>query len=531
MAIQDYLESMDFVTLRQYMLDLAPEDVDSSEGSFLYDAITPIAMFVAEMFSQMKLILEQSFIGTATGSNLDTLAATMPRIYRNAATAERLTLRLIPYTSAIYAYIESNQSTLRFSNVDGEFYRPNVEQSDWLTHDATSIAVRVVKMVEGNGTAVVGNALEPSPAINDLESCLVETIDARGNDEEDDDHFRVRVWATMSSPFLGSMADYQRKIFSEFPLSENGFKIANCFIIPRGSRSGYICVIPSKVDSVGTAVHCEAGELESLQNYLDKRIDNIGGYGLGVAPIGHVVKVRDFTDYKLHFNVEVICANSFIDQAQSSESATIAQIIRTATNNYLRQIIDEVLPSSTNYRANSQRYINYFIYYYLNAHEYAVLAALRSQYGTDAIKNVVIKRNSPQKRSYTLSISSSQTVVTLVPNGTSISNVYLDGSTTPAKLSDNEWLDTDELAISSENFPDLPNYAYIMINPNDNDTLLYKQNGTYQGASTLQLEDAKLTWKRNNAIEQQNLVIKSGDSKGVLPILGDLNVELSGATP
>ena len=54
MALVDYLESMDFVTLRQYMLEMAPDDVDASEGSFIYDAVTPIAMFVSEMFSQMK---------------------------------------------------------------------------------------------------------------------------------------------------------------------------------------------------------------------------------------------------------------------------------------------------------------------------------------------------------------------------------------------------------------------------------------------------------------------------------------------
>lgn len=520
MAIQDYLESMDFVTLRQYMLDLAPEDVDSSEGSFLYDAITPIAMFVSEMFSQMKLILEQSFLGTATGSNLDTLAATMPRIYRNPATAERLTLRLIPYTPAIAAYIESNQSTLRFSNVDGEFYRPNVEQSDWLTHDSTSISVHVVKMIEGSGTAVVGNALEPSPAINDLESCVVVSIDARGNDEEDDDHFRVRVWATMSSPFLGSMADYQRKIFSEFPLSENGFRVANCFIIPRGSRSGYICVIPAKVDATGMAVHCEAGELNSLQEYLDKRVNNIGGYGLGVAPIGHVVKVRDFSDYRLHFNVEVISTSDL-----TNEETTISQIITTATNNYLRQIIDEVVPSSTNYRANSQRYINYFIYYYLNAHEYEVLAALRAQYGTDTIKNVVIKRLITNHITDSYDARKANEAYISISTSTAITNVYVNG-----EMVDASWgWSLDEISLETSLVENFESYFVLEYQSGH---LIIRPNGTYTGDPVI-LTDLKLLhrYETHSAIEQQNIVIKSGDSKGVIPVLGDLNVDISGGTP
>ena len=116
MALSEYLDSMDFTTLRKLILDMAPEDVDKSEGSFMYDAVTPIALFVSEMLGQMKLVLEQSFIGTATGTNLDTLAATMPRLYRQQAIAEKLMLRLTPYTSEMRSNIQSIHITvLKFS--------------------------------------------------------------------------------------------------------------------------------------------------------------------------------------------------------------------------------------------------------------------------------------------------------------------------------------------------------------------------------------------------------------------------------
>ena len=120
MALSDYLDSMDFTTLRKLMLDMAPDDVDKTEGSFIYDAVTPIALFVSEIIGQMKLVLEQSFIGTATGTNLDTLAATMPRIYRRGAISEKLLLRLSPYTQAIRDYVVNNKDSLQFSNSSGE---------------------------------------------------------------------------------------------------------------------------------------------------------------------------------------------------------------------------------------------------------------------------------------------------------------------------------------------------------------------------------------------------------------------------
>ena len=528
MAVMDYLESMDFITLRQYMLDLAPEDVDSSEGSFLYDAVTPIAMFVAEMFMQMRLILEQSFIGTATGTNLDTLAATMPRVYRNSAVAERLTLRLIPYTPQIFAYIENNQTTLRFSNVGGEFYTLNIEQTDWLTHDATSILVKVIKGAAGNGTAVVGNALEPSPGINGLTSCLVDTIDARGMDQEDDDHFRVRVWATLSSPFLGSMADYQRKIFSDFPISENGFNVSNCFIIPRGSRSGYICVIPAKLGSDGGVMHCEQGELLSLQNYLDKRIDGIGGYGLGVAPIGHVVRVRDFSEFRLHQKVTIVVARGRIGNVDAISAEEQARI---ATNNYLRSIINEVVPSPTNYRGNAERFVNLFIYYYTNAHEYAVLSALRESFGTDVIKNVTVERLIPSVQieklsDFTVSGGASPSLPLNERSILRLNNAFMDFSDT-----DKSWYnwDTDgsELYFESVAFPEVSNYIYPSTYSASRRVLVSKNKVAYTG-SAVQIQDLTLVHKvtEYSTVQQTDLVIKSGDSKGTLPVIGNFEVEI-----
>lgn len=389
MAVKDYLETMDFTTLRKLILDMAPEDVDKSEGSFMYDAVTPIALFVSQVFDDMKIILEQSFIETATGTNLDNIAATMPRIYRRGATPERLMLRLSPSIPEIYNFIVLNQATLQFSNEEGERFSADNEQEDWLTSDETNIYVRVYKSVTGRGTSVAGQQMQPIPAISELESCQIHSVTAGGGDAEDDDHFRVRVWASMSSPFLGSVADYQRKIFSEFPFSENGFDVENCFIIPRGSRSGYICVIPAKKGDDASVEHCNPGELQSLQNYLDKRINNIGGYGMGVAPIGHVVKVRDFSEFKLHQRVTVIVSRGRMSEVNNENVSS--QTI-TATNAYLRSIIDEVIPSATNYMANSRRYVSFFIYYYVNAHEYAILSTLRNSMGSDLIKNVVIER-------------------------------------------------------------------------------------------------------------------------------------------
>lgn len=519
MALTEYLDSMDFTTLRKLILEMAPDDVDKSEGSFMYDAVTPIALFVSEMLGQMKLVLEQSFIGTATGSNLDMLAATMPRLYRYGALAEKLLLRLTPNTDDIRNYILNNSTSLQFSNSLGESFLIDTEQSDWMSTDTSNIYLKVYKTVSGRGSSVVGQTMEPAPAIEGLSECVIQEILSGGGDAETDDHFRVRIWASMSSPFLGSVADYQRKIFSEFPLSSNGFNVENCFIIPRGSRSGYICVIPAKKASDGSVEHCEPGELTSLQEYLDKRIDKIGGYGMGVAPIGHVVKVRDFSDFKLHQKVTVTVARGRMNEVDSS--VVRSQII-SATNSYLRGIIDDVVPSSTNYMSNAKRYVNFFIYYYLNAHEYAVLSALRDSLGSDLIKNVLIERRKSigtVTDSYIVKKMNGENVA-IFNGSTAVTNLYIDGE----MVNEDTGWEIEELSLQTSLVPNIMTYVALEWL---NGHLIIRPNGTYDGTS-MALPDLTLVREYDGyeISAQQDLVIKSGDSKGTLPVLGELDVEI-----
>jgi hypothetical protein len=515
MALAEYLDSMDFTTLRKLILDMAPEDVDKSEGSFMYDAVTPIALFVSEMLGQMKLVLEQSFIGTATGTNLDILAATMPRLYRQGALAEKLILRLSPMTQEIRNYIVNNQQSLQFSNSAGDTFKPDTEQTDWITNDGTNIYIRVYKTVTGRGSSAVGQTMEPAPAIIGLTECVVHEISSGGGDAEDDDHFRVRIWAAMSSPFLGSVADYQRKIFSEFPLSSNGFNVENCFIIPRGSSSGYICIIPAKKGTDGSVEHCTSGELTSLQDYLDKRIDKIGGYGMGVAPIGHVVKVRDFSEFKLHQRITVTVARGRMNEVNLEN---VRSQVANSSNAYLRSIIDEVIPSSTNYMANAQRYVNFFIYYYVNAHEYAVLSTLRDSMGTDLIKNVNI-----EKAIYR--------TVTETYNADSFPLISGNVNSRRLHSAEEDW-DISEFSLSSERVPEINDYGSLFIDdsdPNDR-AIFFQRNGSYIGPVIVVSDGIlKRVYDGYYYSQQTDLVIKSGDSKGTLPVLGELQVEIAEA--
>ena len=115
----------------------------------------------------------------------------------------------------------------------------------------------------------------------------------------------------------------------------------------------------------------------------------MGGYGFGVAPIGHVVRVTDWHAFTMNFRVTVTIANGTSGQVQLSAAQ---ESITRATDIYFKSIIDEVIPSFQDYRANAKRYVNFYIQYYLNAHEYAVQSSLKETFGNNVIKNVLIER-------------------------------------------------------------------------------------------------------------------------------------------
>ena len=70
-SIGSYLEQYTF----DYLMDMALSNVDESfdkrQGSIIYDALSPCCSVLAEAFLQLRLIYEDTFIGTATGEMLD----------------------------------------------------------------------------------------------------------------------------------------------------------------------------------------------------------------------------------------------------------------------------------------------------------------------------------------------------------------------------------------------------------------------------------------------------------------------------
>ena len=374
MSVYDYLKTTDFITLRNLMLSTVPSDIDTSEGSFMYNALSPTALFVSSMYDMMRMILDESSLETATGSNLENICTTKPRVYRRAGTCEKIRATFTPSlntsptipTSTVFTMEDGTEFAFR-----GDVNSPVDGYTLWL-----------VSSTSGAKSSYIGAELEPSPAIANVESIVVSSVDAAGMEEETDDEYRFRAWRTYSQPFSGSCSDYLRKIFSDFPSSPSGFYVDNALVLSRGGFSGSIYIIPAKIN---TPYHLTTGEIQALEEYFDKKVDGIGGYGTSIAPIGHVVRVFDFTDFFMDFDVDIVVKSgtSFtkLEEAYS--------IIRGATTDYLKEIINESWPSTTSYNERISRNSVYAIYYYVNTHEYKIMMAIKSKADSDSDYSVI----------------------------------------------------------------------------------------------------------------------------------------------
>lgn len=68
------IESESFEEILYRLLQAAPDDLDKSEGSIIYDALAPIALELFIQQEKFREILEQAFAVTAKGEYLDQIA-------------------------------------------------------------------------------------------------------------------------------------------------------------------------------------------------------------------------------------------------------------------------------------------------------------------------------------------------------------------------------------------------------------------------------------------------------------------------
>ena len=67
--------SKDFNTILNELLDEVPNTLDKRQGSIIYDALAPAVLKLAELYTEIDIYYNQTYLATATSQNLDNRVA------------------------------------------------------------------------------------------------------------------------------------------------------------------------------------------------------------------------------------------------------------------------------------------------------------------------------------------------------------------------------------------------------------------------------------------------------------------------
>lgn len=326
--ITKYLET--YTT--QYLLDLAlkevPDDVAKDQGEIIYDTLAIFCAKMADVFVEVKQIVEQSYMKTATRDETVEYRAAERGITRRQATKARR-LGVFTYVNGTPANIQIGSM---FSTIDEN--RANVINYTVVeTYSPEGIQTPGHYVLECQTEGTVGNSyvgeILPLTDMDTLGSATLQDVLTPARDQETIESVKERYFATFNiEAFGGNIADYRQAM-------EAFDGVGQTQIYPR-TKVGETIVL-SSVDPSNQPIS------QDYQNELKEELDpenyynngnNTSGMGLGIVPIGHKVTVTTPELANLNIELSVILRNT-------AYFPTVQENIRNNVSAYIKQIQDD----------------------------------------------------------------------------------------------------------------------------------------------------------------------------------------------
>lgn len=254
-------ESKTYEVIMEEMLSNVPDTIDKRQGSIIFDALSPIALELEQLYIDMDMVIKETFADTASYYYLIKRAAEHGT-YPEEGKAAVLKAQVTPDTVSIAAGTEFNIGDLNYvvtQNLGSGYYS--------LTCQETGVA--------GNNTS---DDVIPMEEVEGLESIMVTEIISAGTEDEEEDDLRYDFFESFSSAaFGGNKKDYKDKV-----TSLEG--VGGCKVAPAWDGAGTVKIYVQN-SQYGSA---DASLVSDIQTVIDPMQD---GKGDGLAPIGHIVTV------------------------------------------------------------------------------------------------------------------------------------------------------------------------------------------------------------------------------------------------
>ena len=168
-------EDRTYEKLLSEMLARVPVDIDTREGSVVYDMLAPVAWDTSELYRALREVINLVLLPTAVGEYLDAWGWTVG-------------LERHPATSAIYQYsYDGEQPPLgeRFF-YDGQYFQLRLNEDDILVLEAEDVGSQT-------NDVILGSPAIPISTLPKLKAASFASLLRPGVDRETDDDYRERI--------------------------------------------------------------------------------------------------------------------------------------------------------------------------------------------------------------------------------------------------------------------------------------------------------------------------------------------------
>ena len=272
--LPEYLQDQTFEAILQRMLNALPADLDKSEGSFIYDALAPVAAELAQAVMWAQEVLRRGFAQTTFGEYLD-LRAAEHGVYRRPAV--KATGQVV-FTGTPGTIIPAGTQVSTVGNEAAPAVFFVTIEDVTIGPDGTVTANIEAVEVGASGNVAAGAISLLAQPLHGVSSVNNPMPTSGGLDEESDESLLERLLLQVQyPPGTGNKYDYERWA-KEVP----GVGEAKC--IPLWNGPGTVKVIIT--DSNGAPAGAEL--IQQVQEYIAPT----SGQGEGKAPIGASVTVE-----------------------------------------------------------------------------------------------------------------------------------------------------------------------------------------------------------------------------------------------
>lgn len=281
------------------MFDMLPADIDTREGSVMFNALAPIAAELQLAYIALAFAYQESFADTAGDEALERRCA------------ERGIVRKPARAAILMAEIDAT------TQVGTRFFAPDTELTYVVDAEITegSGNYRIICEQPGvDGNSYLG-PIVPLDEVPGLTSAALVSIIEPGSQNEDVEVLRARYFASFSdTPYGGNIASYQQIVSAL-----EGVGAVKVLAEPTGVGTVGILILDQNYAVPGAP---KIAEIQALIDPAPK------GSGAGFAPIGHAVTVAAPPTIAADVSFKVVLRDGVeVENIQSSLEGVITQYL------------------------------------------------------------------------------------------------------------------------------------------------------------------------------------------------------------